>query len=110
MQVNQSQIRERFSQVEQCIDNAAQMCEMSSDVPERLRTCLNELEQESDHAIQVVEQQQNEEHIRQCVTKMEKIGDRAIQACSQADYVDQQVQNAVRQARKAISSLKQQLH
>ena len=35
---------------------------------------------------------------------------RILQACSQADYVDQQVQNAVKQARKAISSLKQQLH
>lgn len=104
------QIRERFSQVEQCVDAAAQMCEMSKDVPERLRTCLNELEQESDHAAQVAEQQQSEEQIRQCVTKMEKIGDRAIQACSQGGYVDEQVQNAVRQARKAISTLKQQLH
>ena len=60
MQANQSQIRERFSQVEQCVDNAAQMCEMSNDVPDRLRTCLSELEQESDHAIQVAEQQQSD--------------------------------------------------
>lgn len=104
------QLRERFSQVEQCIDNAAQMCEMSSDVPDRLKTCLSELEQESDHAMQVAEQGQGDEQIRQCVNKLEKLGDRAIQACSQGDYVDQQVQNAVRQARKAISTLKQQLH
>jgi len=109
MQINQ-QLIERFSQVEQCIDNAAQMCEMSKDVPERLRTYLNELEQESDHAMQVAEQGQGNEQIRQCVTKLEKIGDRAMQECSQGDYVDQQVQNAVRQARKAISTLKQQLH
>lgn len=105
-----TQLRDRFSQVEQCVDNAAQMCEMSSDVPDRLRTCLSELEQESDHAMQVAEQGQSEEQIRQCVSKLEKIGDRAMQACSQGDYVDQQVQNAVRQARKAISTLKQQLH
>lgn len=105
-----SQIRERFSQVEQCIDIAAQVCEMSSDVPDRLRTCLSELEQESDHAMQVAEQGQGDDQIRQCVTKLEKIGDRAMQACSQGEYVDAQVQNAVRQARKAISTLKQQLH
>jgi hypothetical protein len=104
------ELRNRFSQVEQCIDNAAQMCEMSSDVPDRLRTCLSELEQESDHAIQVAEQDQSDEQIRQCVSKLEKIGDRAMQACSQGDYVDQGLQNAVRQARKAISSLKQQIH
>ncbi len=108
MQANQ--LRERFSQVEQCVDNAAQMCEMSNDVPERLRTCLSELEQESDHAMQVAEQGQSDEQIRQCVMKLEKIGDRAMQACAQADYIDQQVQNAVRQARKAISTLKQQIH
>ncbi|HJV75510.1 MAG TPA: hypothetical protein VJ654_14890 [Noviherbaspirillum sp.] len=106
----QAQLKDRFSQVEQCVDNAAQMCEMSGDVPDRLRTCLSELEQESDHAIQVAEQEQGADQIRQCVSKLEKIGDRAMQACSEGDYVDQQVQNAVRQARKAISSLKQQLH
>ena len=105
-----TQLRDRFSQVEQCVDNAAQMCEISSDVPDRLRTCLSELDQESDHAMQVAEQGQGDEQIRQCVTRLEKIGDRAMQACSQGDYVDQQVQNAVRQARKAISTLKQQLH
>jgi hypothetical protein len=106
-----SQLRERFSQVEQCVDAAAQMCEMSTDVPERLRTALSELEQESDHAMQVAEQGQGDDQIRQCVSKLEKIGDRAMQACSQGGgYVDQQVQNAVRQARKAISTLKQQLH
>jgi hypothetical protein len=108
MQMNQ--LRDRFSQVEQCIDAAAQMCEMSADVPERLRTCLSELEQEADHAIQVAEQGQSEDQIRQCVSKLEKIGDRAMQSFGQGDYVDEQVQNAVRQARKAISSLKQQLH
>lgn len=105
-----SELRERFSQVEQCVDAAAQVCEMSDDVPERLRTALSELEQESDHAAQVAEQGQGDEQIRQCVSKLEKIGDRAMQACTQGDYVDQQVQNAVRQARKAISTLKQQLH
>jgi len=105
-----TQLKDRFDQVEQCIDNAAQMCEMSSDVPDRLRTCLTELEQESDHAIQAAEQGQAQEQIRQCVSKLERIGDRAMQACSQSDYVDVQLQNAVRQARKAISNLKQQLH
>lgn len=105
-----SQLKERFSRVEQCIDAAAQMCEMSNDVPERLRSCLSELEEEADHAIQVAEQGQGEEQIRQCVSKLEKIGDRAVQSCTQGGYVDEQVQNAVRQARKAISSLKQQMH
>lgn len=106
-----SQIRDRFFQVEQCIDNAAQTCQMSRDVPDQLRNYLSELEQESDHARQMVEQGEDDGQIRQCVGKLEKLGDRAMQACSShGDYVDDQVQNAVRQARKAIATLKQQLH
>lgn len=114
MGLQMNQVRERFSQVEQCIGNAVQTCEMSSDVPEKLRTCLTELSQESEHAREAVENRQvveeDDGHVRQCIDKLEKLGDRAMQACSQGSYVDDQVKNAVRQARKAISAMKQQLH
>jgi len=104
------QVKEQLSQVEQCIHNAAQTCQLSEDAPNQLRHYLSELEQESDHAKEVVEQAQDDGEIKQCVDKMAKIGDRAMQTFSQNNYVDDQVQMAVRQARKAISTLKQQLH
>lgn len=108
-----TQVRDSFSQVEQCIHNAAQTCQQSSDAPAQLRNCLSELEHESHHAREVVDHAQDAEgdgEIRQCVDKMAKIGDRALQTFGQGGYVDDQVQLAVRQARKAISMLKQQLH
>jgi hypothetical protein len=106
-----SQIRERFSEVEQCIHNAAEVCEMSSDVPERVRDCVTQLEQQSSRALEIAMQKaEDPDQVRQCLTDLEKIGDRALQACSQAEYVDATLQNAVRQARKAISSFKQQVH
>lgn len=108
MQTNQ--VRDRFSQVEQTIHNAAQTCDQSTDAPAQLRNCLAELEHESHHAREVVEQAQDDGEIRQCVDKMAKIGDRALQSFSGGNYVDDQVQLAVRQARKAISALKQTLH
>lgn len=108
MQMNQ--IKERFSQVEQCIDNAAQTCLLSADAPSQLRNYLNDLEHESDHIKQMVERGGDDTTIQECINKMEKIGDRAMQVCSQGDYVDDQLKNAVRQARKAISTLKQKSH
>lgn len=108
MQMNQ--IRDRFSQVEQCIHNAAETCQQSTDAPVQLRNCLAELEHESQHAKEVVEQTQDDGEIRQCVDRMAKIGDRAMQAFSGGHYVDDQLQMALKQARKAISTLKQQLH
>jgi hypothetical protein len=107
MQTNQ--IRERLSEVEQCIHNAAQLCEMSSDVPARVRDCVHQLEQQNGEARAVAEAADAEE-VRRCLTDMEKTGDRALQAFGQADYVDVALQNAVKQARKAIASFKQQLH
>lgn len=109
-----SQLLERFSQVEQCVHNAAELCQMSTDVPDRVRDCVTQLEKQSDRAREVTEQaletDQAKEQVRQCLADMEKVGDRALQSFSQADYVDATLQNAVRQARKAISSFKQQLH
>lgn len=104
-----SQVKERFSEVEQCIHNAAQTCEQSKDAPTQLRNCLAEMESESHHAREVVEQAQDDGEIKQCVDKLAKIGDRAIQESKRGDYMDDQVQMAVKQARKAISTLKQQL-
>lgn len=108
MQMNQ--IKDRFSQVEQCIHNAAETCQQSADAPTQLRNCLTELEHESQHAKEVVEQAQDDGEIKQCVDRMAKIGDRAMQAFSGGNYVDDQLQMALKQARKAISTLKQQLH
>lgn len=104
------QVKDRFSQVEQCIHNAAQTCEQSGDAPDQLRNCLAELEHESHHTRELVEQTQDGGEIKQCVDKMAKIGDRALQVFGGGNYVDDQLQVAVRQARKAISALKQTLH
>jgi hypothetical protein len=110
-----SQMRERFSEVEQCIHNAAELCQMSDDVPVRVRDCVQQLEQQSGRTRQVAEQRPDgqdvdAQQVHSCLTDMEKTGDRALQAFGGTGYVDLALQNALRQARKALSSLKQQLH
>ncbi len=105
-----SQVKEHFPHVKQCIDNAAQLCQITKDVPDELRDSLSELGRESEQARQVFEQERDEDHIRQCVTRLEKLGDRTMQTCKGAGNIDWEVQSAVREAHDAISELKQRLH
>ncbi len=105
-----AQIREKFSNIERCVDNASRACRQSSGVPDPLRNCLNELESESDQARQLIAQSDSEDQIRQCVDRLEQLGDRAVQECRRSSALDRPVQDAVQQAHDAISDLKHVLH
>jgi dsDNA-specific endonuclease/ATPase MutS2 len=104
------QIRQKFSNIEQCVDNAARACQQSGAVPEQLRHCLDQLESQSDQAKQMMQAAETDERLRQCVDRMEELGDRAMQECRSASGVDRPVQEAIRQAHDAISDLKRNLH
>lgn len=106
-----SQVKEQFPGIQRSIDQAAQLCETSNQVPEDLRNCISQLDQESVQANQVLAQETNDNKIIECIDRLEKLGDRALRACQQAgNTVDQDVQSAVKQAHAAISDLKHRLH
>lgn len=105
-----SHVKEEFPKIEQYIDNAAQLCQTSSNVPDQLRNFLSELDKESDEAKAMLAQEQNEKRIVDCIDHLEQLGDRAMQACKQAGNVDTQVEQALRQAHDALSDLKHRLH
>lgn len=105
-----SQVMDYFASVEQSIGNAAELCQLTSDVPEDVRECLSELERESDHARRVLEDEDNDNRVIQCIDRLEQLGDRAIQACREAgNTVAPQVENAAQQARDAIADMKRRL-
>jgi predicted site-specific integrase-resolvase len=105
-----SQVRDFFSSVEQSIGNAAELCQMTTDVPEDVRECLSELERESEHARRMLEQEDDDNRIIQYIDRLEKLGDRAIEACREAgNAVDPQVGSAAQQARDAIADMKRRL-
>jgi hypothetical protein len=109
MQANQ--VKEHFGAVDLRIDKAAELCQMSTDVPEKLRESLSELSRESDQALQMLANEKDENRIVQCVDRLEKLGDRALHACAQGgNNVDERVQAAVKEAHDAISDLKHRLH
>lgn len=109
MQANQ--VKGHFGAIDLRIDKAAQLCQTSAGVPEQLRESLSELSRESDQALQMLANEQDDNRIVQCVDRLEKLGDRAMHACVQGgNNVDQQVQAAVKEAHDAISDLKHRLH
>lgn len=106
-----SHVKEEFPRIEQIIDNAAQICQLTSGVPDELRDCLSELDAESDRAKAMLMEEQNGNRIVQAVDRLEKLGDEAMQACKDAGAaVDDQLQKAVRDAHAALSDLKHRLH
>lgn len=106
-----SHVKEEFPRIEQTIDNAAQICQLTSGVPDDLRECLSELDSESDRIKAMLLEEENGNRIRQAVDALEKLGDRAMQACRQSGgQVDERLQNAVKDAHDALSDLKHRLH
>ena len=104
-----SQVKEYFPGVKQRIDSAAQLCQTTTDVPDSVRSRLAKLDSEADETARVLEKEGNENNILQCIERLEKLGDRVVSACNSVK-VNQQVEQAVRQAHDAISNLKHRLH
>jgi hypothetical protein len=104
-----SQVKEYFPSIKQRIDNAAQLCQITTGVPDNVRNRLGELDREADEAARIFEQERNENRIRQCVDRLEKLGDHVVNACSSVK-LDEQVENAIQEAHDAISNLKHRLH
>lgn len=107
--MNTSEIQQRFSQVENTIHEAAQRCQATVTVPMDLKDSLQQLDQMTAQAQQAM-QSQDENRIRQCVDDLEELGDRARDACEQSGNLDGELRNAVMQAHRELSELKHQLH
>lgn len=101
---------DKLSELEQCIHTAAGLCQMSDEVPPRVRECVRQLARQSDRALEASGDGEVVADMDECLATMEETGDRALQAFDNADYVDVALQNAVRQARKAISAARRQLY
>lgn len=105
-----SEIKQRFDHIERSIHQAAQACASDSKVPQDLKQCLTQMDQQSAQAKQVM-QSQDQARIQQCVDQLEELGDRAKMACQKSGSgVNDELKSAVMQAHSELSTLKHQLH
>lgn len=107
MQINE--IQQRFNNVERVIDQMTQACRSDTNMPQDLRDCVQQLDQETDRTKQVL-QSQDQKRIVECVDNLEQLSDRTEQAVERASNLDDNIRNAVMQAHRELSSLKHQLH
>lgn len=103
-------VRDRLTTIEQYVDQAAQACARSNEVPDDLRSLISELERESDQARQMIEVEQRDDLVRARVDGLEELGDRAMRSCNNARTIDQHVQSALTRAHDMLSTLKHELH
>lgn len=104
------EIQQRFTHIEQTIQNASAACQRAILVPMQLKDCIQQLDQKSESAKQLLQQSEDESTIQQCIDDLEELGDQAKDACERSDTVDEEVKNAVMQAHRELSDLKHQLH
>ena len=104
-----NEIQQQYSQVETAVHQAAQRCESTQSVPMDLKDCLQQLDQRTSQARDII-LSQDEDRIRQCVDELEELGDRAKAACENGVQVDGQLRESVMQAHQRLSDLKHQLH
>jgi phage shock protein A len=104
-----NEIQQQYNQAETAIRHAAQRCESTASVPMDLKSCIQQLDQQSSKAREAI-QSEDEDRIRQCIDEMEELGDKAKAACENGMQVDAQLRESVMQAHERLSNLKHQLH
>lgn len=105
-----TEIRNRFNHIEQTIHEAAQACQSATALPMDLKDCIQQMDQRSEQVRNIIQQSPDENRIRQCVDDLEQLGDRAKAACEQATNIDDTLRTAIMQAHRELSDLKHQLH
>jgi hypothetical protein len=104
-----SEIQKRFTHLKQTLETASQACHADTTVPKNLLDCVDQLDKQSASARKIMESQ-DENRIRQCIDDLEQLGDRAAQACQSGGNVNAKVKSAITSAHAELSDLKKQVH
>ncbi len=104
-----SEIQKRFSHIQQTISEATRSCQSAQSVPQDLKSCVEEIDKECKSA-QSAMKSQDEDRMRECIDSLEQMGDRAERACQKASNVDGNLKRAVSTMHSELSDLKRQLH
>ncbi|RJG06505.1 hypothetical protein D3870_11215 [Noviherbaspirillum cavernae] len=108
--MERGELQQRLSHIEQTIHHASEACQHAILLPMHLKDCIQQLDEKSWHAKQMMQQMPDENSIRQCIDDLEEVGDQARDACERNETVDPEIRDAVMQAHRELSDLKHQLH
>ena len=108
--IQASEVRKKFSQVEQSIHQAAQACQKSQSASSEIKASVENLDKQSNETKAKLQKSEDEGSIRQYVDELDVLVDKCKNACDKDGKIDQETKNAVNKASKELSDLKLQLH
>ncbi|WP_020655173.1 hypothetical protein [Massilia niastensis] len=103
-----AEIKQRFSQVQQVVNQAESVCQSDQSIPSEIRDCIHKLADETGRA-QSVMQSNQESDIIECIDNLEAIGDEAKRVCRSAQP-SPQVASMVMRVHDELSDFKHKLH
>lgn len=104
-----NEIQQRFSHIQQTIDQAQQACMSASDTPPELKECIQKLAQETQSASAII-QSNDQSRIIECVDRLEDMGDDAKRISRSQAQISPQLETAVTRVHAELSELKHKLH
>jgi DNA repair exonuclease SbcCD ATPase subunit len=107
--LQQSEIQQRFSHLQQTINEAQKECRTSSDTPNEIRDCIEKLARESQQAQGVI-QSSDQQRITECVDNMEAMGDEAKRLTRTSSHMPAHLEAMVTRVHSELSDFKHHLH
>ena len=107
--LQQSEIQQRFSHLQQTIDEAQKECRTSSDTPSEIRDCIEKLARESHQAENVI-QSKDQQRITEAVDNLEAMGDEAKRLTRTSPRMPAHLEAMVTRVHSELSDFKHHLH
>jgi polyhydroxyalkanoate synthesis regulator phasin len=107
--LQQSEIQQRFSHLQQTINEAEQECRTSGDTPSEVRDCIEKLARESRQAQDVI-QSNDPQRITECVDNLEAMGDEAKRLTRTSPRMPAHLEAMVTRVHSELSDFKHHMH
>lgn len=107
--LQQSEIQQRYSHLQQTLGEVEQACRASSDTPNDVRDCIEKLARESRQAKDVM-QSNDQQRIVECVDNLEAMGDEVKRVSRSSSTVPAHVEAMVTRVHSELSEFKHKLH
>ena len=107
--LQQAEIQQRFSHLQQTIGEAEKVCRDTTDTPSDVKNCIEKLARESRQAQQVI-QSNDQQRITECVDNLEAMGDEVKRVSRSSDHMPAHLEAVVTRVHSELSDFKHKLH
>ena len=107
--LQQAEIQQRFSHLQQTIGEAEKVCRDMTDTPSDVKNCIEKLARESRQAQQVI-QSNDTARITECVDSLEAMGDEVKRVSRSSPKMPAHLEAVVTRVHAELSEFKHKMH